>query len=325
MFAVPSLNRMRQGVGWMIILGSTLLSVYGLVGIAATPFTTPIGAVIGVIVGLFSVIAPIVATWSPRVAARIYLWIAPTAPLLVPLFHVPFGYGILGRSMARWNPETATAAAAVVFVGSLVIPCFFWRLAVRRGWPGSLAEGPLSRCPKPVATVGFVMFIGLSLVALLLSLNFPWRPIVGDCGGGPLLSEGASLGLDFTASVFFVGPRSYRGQSLWSVVRVDHLYSPKAWAMPNLVILRGGFRVEDIGRQYFVEGQRSYARARMTRRYVRHDRLDGLDLLSRARDPSNVQNYREPAGSLRHRQKVPAPGRFRGLPGYPLQFLGKVP
>jgi hypothetical protein len=258
MFAEPSLNRMRQSVGWMMILGSTLLSVYGLVGIAATPFTTPIGALIGVIAGLFSVIAPIVATWSPRVAARIYLWIAPTDPLLVPLFHVPFGYGILGRDMARWNPQTAIATAAVVFVGSLVIPCFFWRWAVRRGWPGLLAEGPLSRFPKLFATVGFVTFIGLSLVALLLSLNFPWRPIVGDCGGGPLLSEGAPLGL-VTASVLFVGPRSYRGQSLWSVVRVDHVYSPKAWAMPNLVILRGGFRVEGIGRQYFVEGQRSYA------------------------------------------------------------------
>jgi hypothetical protein len=259
MCAEPSLNRMRQGVGWMMILGSTLLSVYGVAGIAANPSTTPIQALIGVIVGLFSVIAPIVAAWSPRVAARIYLWIAPAALLLVPLFHVPFGYGILGRNMPEWNPRAAVATAAIVFIGSLVAPCFFWRWAARHGWPGLLAKGPLSRRPKLAATVGFVMFISLSLVALLLSLNFPWQPLVGDCSGGPLLRQGAPLGLDFTASVLFVGPRTYHGQSLWSVVRVDHVYSPKMRAMPTLVILRGGFRIEDTARRYFVEGQRSYA------------------------------------------------------------------
>jgi hypothetical protein len=63
------------------------------------------------------------------------------------------------------------------------------------------------------------MFTGLSLSALLLSLTYPWRPIVGDCGGGPLVSEGVPVGLNFTASVLFVGPRSYRDRSLWSVVK----------------------------------------------------------------------------------------------------------
>ena len=259
MFAESGVNRMRKGVAWMMILGSTLLSVYGLVGVAATPYPTPIGALIGAIVAIFSLIAPMLATWSPRVAARIYLWIAPTALLLVPSFHEPFGYGILGRDITDWNPRTATATAAIIFVGSLVVPCFFWRWAVRHGWPRLLAQGSLSRYPKLVATAGSVMLTSLFLVALLLSLNFPWRPIVGDCGGRPLLVEGAPAGLDFTGSVLFVGPGIYHGQSLWSVVRVDHVYSPKAWAVPNLVILRGGFRIEDTARQYFVEGTRSHA------------------------------------------------------------------
>jgi len=97
-------------------------------------------------------------------------------------------------------------------------------------------------------------------VALISALNFPWRRILADCGVGPLLNQGAPLGLDFTASVLFVGPRKDHHQSLWSVVRVDHVYSPKAWgALPNLVILRGEFRTEDLARRYFVEGQRSYA------------------------------------------------------------------
>jgi hypothetical protein len=103
------------------------------------------------------------------------------------------------------------------------------------------------------------MFISLSLVALLLSLNFPWQPLVGDCSGGPLLRQGTPVRFDFTASVLFVGPATNHGQSLWSVVQVDHVYPPKAWTMPTLVILRGGFRIEDTARRYFVEGQRSYA------------------------------------------------------------------
>src|SRR5579871_4228894 len=99
-----------------MILGSTLLSVYGVVGIASTPFPTLLGALIGIVVSLFSIIAPMVAAWSPRVAVRIYVWIAPTALLLVPLFHEPYGYGILGHTIP-WNPQTALATAAIVFCG----------------------------------------------------------------------------------------------------------------------------------------------------------------------------------------------------------------
>ncbi len=259
-FREPSLNRIRQAVSWVMILGSMLFSVYGVSGIASTQFTTPIEALIGVIVGLLSIIAPMVAAWIPPVAARIYLWIAPAALLVVPLFHKSFGYGIPGRNIAGWwNPQTAIATAAIVFVASLVVPCFFWRWAVRHGLPGLLTIGPLSRRPKLVGALGSAMFISLFLVALFLSLNLPWWSLIGDCHGGPLLSEGALLGSDFTASVLFVGPRTFHGQSLWSMVRVDRVYSRKAGAIPNLVILRGGFRFEDTGRQYFVEGKRSDA------------------------------------------------------------------
>jgi hypothetical protein len=254
-----SLNRTRQAVSWVMVLGSMLLSVCGLVGIAAKPFPSKGGALLGAIVGLLSLVAPMVATWSPPVAARIYLWIAPPVPLLILTSVEPFGYGLIGRHILGWNPETGIATAAVVFVGTLVVPCFFWRWAVRHGWAGLLANGPLSRRPRLVASVGSLLFVSLSLVALLLALNFPWLPLVGDCGGRPLLEEGVPLGLDFTASVLLVGPRSYRDQSFWSVVRVDHVYSPRAWgAMPRLVILRGVFSIQDTARKYFVEGQRSY-------------------------------------------------------------------
>lgn len=252
------MNRMRQVVGWMMILGSMLLSVYGLAGIAATPFATPSASVFGVVVGLLSLIAPMVATWSPRFAARIYRWLAPAGLLLVPSFREPFGYGIFGRNIQAWDPRTALTSAVVVFVGSLVVPWLFWRWAVRRHWPGVLATGSLSRFPHLLASVGSVMFIGAFLVAMLVALNLPWLPIVGDCGGRPLINEGVPFGVDFTATVLFVGPRGYRDQSLWSVVRVDHLYSESMWAMPRIVILRGGFRREDKARQYFVEGQRSH-------------------------------------------------------------------
>ena len=153
MLAEASLSRVRQGVSWIVILGSALLSIYGLVGIAATRFPSPGGALIGIIVGPSSVIAPMVATWSPRAAARIYLWIAPTVFLLIPIFDKPFRYGILGQNDQGWDSQAAIATAAVVFVGSLVVPCFFWRWAARHGWPGLLANSPLSRCPKRLASV----------------------------------------------------------------------------------------------------------------------------------------------------------------------------
>ena len=254
-----SFDRVRQGISLLMIFGSMLLSIYALVGIAATPFTAPIGGLVGIIAGLSSVIAPIVAAWSPRIAARIYLWIAPATLLFISSFHEPFGYGLLGRDLAGWSAERAAATAAVVFTGSLVLPYFFWRWTLRHGWPALCERGPLSRRPKLAFAVGALMFTSLSAFALLLSLSYPWRPIIGDCGGGPLLSEGVPVGLDFTASVLFVGPRSYRDRSLWSVVRVDQVYSPKTWVLPHFVVLRGWFRAEDAGKQYFVECQRSYA------------------------------------------------------------------
>lgn len=168
---------MRQGVGWMVILGSTFLGVYGLTGIAATPFATPIGTLIGIIVGPLSIIAPLTATWSPRVAARLYLGVAPTAPLLLFAFSEPFGYATLPNNVATWDSGTAVVTAAIIYVGSLVVPCFFWHWVARREWPPLLAQGRLSRRPWFAATLGSVIVISLFLVAMILSFNLPWLPV----------------------------------------------------------------------------------------------------------------------------------------------------
>jgi len=63
-----SFDRVRQGISLLMIFGSMLLSIYALVGIAATPFTAPIGGLVGILVGLSSVIAPIVAACCAKSA-----------------------------------------------------------------------------------------------------------------------------------------------------------------------------------------------------------------------------------------------------------------
>ena len=68
MSAERSFDRVRRVISLLVILGSMLVSVYELVGIVATPFTAPIGGLVGILVGLSSVIAPIVAACCAKSA-----------------------------------------------------------------------------------------------------------------------------------------------------------------------------------------------------------------------------------------------------------------
>lgn len=95
-------------------------------------------------------------------------------------------------------------------------------------------------------------------VAFVWSLALPWWPLVGDCGGRPVLDEqGHPFGIDFTAKILFVGPRTFHGLSLWSIARVEERFSGSSWWPSNIVILRGIFKATDASDEYFVEGDRS--------------------------------------------------------------------
>jgi hypothetical protein len=87
----------------------------------------------------------------------------------------------------------------------------------------------------------------------------PWLPPVGDCSGRSLLDErGVPRGVDFTAKIVFVGPRPPYGilrgrSSLWSFARTQERFGEQSFAVPQFVILRGGFMAVDQSREYFVE------------------------------------------------------------------------
>ncbi|MGA2213807.1 MAG: carboxypeptidase-like regulatory domain-containing protein, partial [Bryobacteraceae bacterium] len=86
----------------------------------------------------------------------------------------------------------------------------------------------------------------------------PWWPPIGDCLGRPLLDKrGAAQGLDFTARIIFVGPRTFQGKSLWSIARVEQRFSGSGAKVPDVVVLRGLFEPRDDSRLYFVEGRPS--------------------------------------------------------------------
>lgn len=204
---------------------------------------TPVGLVIGIIAGLTAIVASLVATRNQRKAARIALWGAAITPLCVVGFSWEFG------SMA-WS--------AAIFSGALVIPGFFWRFAARRGWATLLPKALWSNHRLSMAAMGIGLSGVLALGASVWFLALPWFPPVGDCSGRTLLDEhGIPRGIDFTARIIFVGPRTYLGKSLWSLATVDERFSGLPSEVPDLVVLRGFFQPHDRSRRYFVEGQRN--------------------------------------------------------------------
>jgi hypothetical protein len=95
---------------------------------------------------------------------------------------------------------------------AIVIPGFFWKFAVRRGWPVLLAKSLWLRHRWLTAVLGIGLSGVLALGASIWFLALPWFPPIGDCGGRPLLDDyGVPRGIDFTARLIFVGPRTYFG------------------------------------------------------------------------------------------------------------------
>lgn len=221
-----------------ILLGMLIVTVAG--GFVWPP--TPVAIGIGMVAGLTAILAAFVATCNQRLAARMDLWAAPIALICVGAFSWEFG------SMA-WS--------AAIFLGAIVIPGLFWRFAARRGWAALLPKALWSRHRWLIALMGIGLSAVLALGASVWFLALPWFHPIGDCGGRPLLDEhGVPQGIDFTARIIFVGPRSYWGwgRSLWSLASVEERFSG---SLANVIILRGLFQPRDRSSRYFVEGQRN--------------------------------------------------------------------
>jgi hypothetical protein len=237
------LHRVLRLTSWLVVVESALLSMLSIaLVVSRTWATVPAVVLASVVTGLIPLCASLIATFNQKLAARIYLYAAPFALLLIPLFPSEF-WGMLGSTVA--------------FGGAVIIPGFFWGLASRRNWPSPIPRSFLAR--------HIVLATGLAISVLVLwvvgafvgSLSLPWWDPIGDCGSRPLLDEdGTPRNTDFTAKVLFVGPKSLLGKSLWSIARVEERFSSRP--LPNIVILRAFFEPSDKSVSYFVEGYRSY-------------------------------------------------------------------
>lgn len=204
--------------------------------------------------GLISLLAALIATLDSRLAARINLWITPAAPVFALVFAAWFSSGL---SAIEFSALLLDIAA---FSGAIVIPGFFWRAAARRDWPAPLANTTFARRPGLALASGTGVLCLLVVLAFFWSLSRPWWPPVSDCGYGPLLDEqGLPRNIDFTARIVLVGPRTFRGYSLWSIARVEERYAGVQYRVPGFIILQAFFRPGDRWKEYFVEGQPSYA------------------------------------------------------------------
>jgi hypothetical protein len=239
------LRRIVQILSWLIVLQGILLGmlIVAVAGEAPVGFTT-FGRILAAgIAGLVPILASLVATRDPRAAARIDLWVSPIACLFLLMFS--WGFGGALQAMA-------------VFSGAIVIPGFFWLLTARRNWPPPLANSLFSLRPRLAALLGSGLFCVFAVVAFFWSLGLPWWYRVGDCSGRPLLDDkGTPFNTDFTATIVFVGPRTFQGYSLWSVVSIEERFSGMRRWDPGMVILRGQFKPSDKSKRYFVEGSRS--------------------------------------------------------------------
>jgi hypothetical protein len=236
--------KLKKVVSWLFVLQGTLVGMLVIAVLGGSPVGVhpPVAVFATVAAGCVPIMASLIATRNPRRAAQMDLWIAPITPLLALMF--PWEFHGLPLSF-------------VVLSGTLAIPGLFWVLTARRNWPTVLQSPALVHKPRLLTILGCGLLCALVSIAVLSSLFLPWWPLIGDCGGRPLLNQqGLPRNVDFTARILLVGPVSFRDRSLWSIARVEEGFSHVP-SIRNLIVLRGFFRPADKSVRYFVEGSRS--------------------------------------------------------------------
>jgi hypothetical protein len=196
------------------------------------------------LLGFTPILLACVATRNPKIASRLALWLAlPFAILATVRLHL----------CSFYFPVRLIFATLIV-----LLPGLFWLVAARRNWPLPLQTELFRPRPFLAASLVISLLFFLFLASVAVSFLLPWWSPVGDCSGRPLLDEnGKPRALDFTATILFVGLKSFHGYSLSSLARVDERFSDSLWVIPRYVILRGSFHSSDRGESFFVEGRRS--------------------------------------------------------------------
>ena len=171
----------------------------------------------------------------------------------IPLFAtIGASYGVLLGGPGRLGVPLALSLLIVA------IPAIFWRIAARFDWPIPLQRSLWSILAANLFSSSVALVAVLLMVAVGSLSLVPWLPPVGDCSGRSLLDErGVPRGVDFTAKIVFVGPRSPyaigAGGRRYGPSCGHGTLRPAIFEIPRFVILRGAFDAADRSREYFVE------------------------------------------------------------------------
>jgi hypothetical protein len=247
-------RRLLLAVSWLVTIQAILISLFAIALLSGSwvepGYPTFIRIAVIVLGGFLPIVLSLIALHDPRTAARFGL---PLAVLtFIPLFATVGGsYSVLMGGFGFWEVPLALS----LFI--LVIPAIFWKILASLAWPLSLNRSLRSSLAHHRFSCALTL-LGVLLMVAISSLSVtPWNAPIGDCGGRSLLDErGVPRGVDFTAKIIFVGPKTpygiLRGRSLWSVARVQERFGQR-FDIPRYVILRGVFAAADTFREYFVE------------------------------------------------------------------------
>jgi hypothetical protein len=224
-------------VGTLVItnvLGILVLAVVGGTEMAVKPHVAILTCVAS---GLLPIVAVCMGLFNAQRAAQLHVVTIPPSLLGIVLYSWKFGF----------------AGSLIIFLGVSVLPTLYWRIRLKGNSTAATVDGAFQRN----WVLGFAAGLcSLSvLFALVLALFLPWWSPIGDCSGIPLLDgDGRPVGQDFTGQVVFVGPESFRGRSLWAVIRVNESFSKPEWRVGKLVIVRAFWKATDKQKVFFVEG-----------------------------------------------------------------------
>lgn len=205
------------------------------------------------LLGFTLLLGAILALRNRRQAARLFLFTAPVVATCLAWWQ---------RSRS-YDPAFSFHRFALVFAGTallLVAPGLFWLVTGHRGWAPLLSKRAGLPARQPIL-LNASLFLFLVLCCMFIALGFPLYEL--DCGGRPPVSVQTSpLQAVFTARVLFfghaiIGDPVGGGLAPWAVMRVERRYWGVSRWNPGIVIVRGYFRREDAGQEYFVDGLRS--------------------------------------------------------------------
>jgi len=244
----------RRFIGCITVLLGLALGLFVSVLSAESWQTADVADLLRIGAGFLIILSAVVAMRNLKIAAFIALSLA----FVFAAFAIPRLYSVF----PTWELMAPTLFATAI----LTFPGLCWLLMSLARWPAPIQSALLSNRPRWSAVFG----IGLSFMLLSAAvMAHPFLPmtlmedlmhISLDCGHVSLLDEwGQPRGIDFTARIVFVGPRTHYGYSLWAIARTERRLTKSSSRLPDLVVLRGYFHFDDKDQTYFVEGLRDNA------------------------------------------------------------------